>query len=80
MDIHEYQAKEILSNYNVQTLKGKLAAKTSEAVAAFNELDSDICVVKAQVHSGARGKAGGIIMCKTEEEVKSASEKLLGTN
>ena len=79
MDIHEYQAKEILSNYNVQTLKGKLAAKTSEAVAAFNELDSDICVVKAQVHSGARGKAGGIIMCKTEEEVKSASEKLLGT-
>ena len=80
MDIHEYQAKEILSNYNVQTLKGKLAAKTSEAVAAFNELDSDICVVKAQVHSGARGKAGGIIMCKTEEEVRSASEKLLGTN
>ena len=80
MDIHEYQAKEILSNYNVQTLKGKLAEKTSEAVAAFNELDSDICVVKAQVHSGARGKAGGIIMCKTEEEVKSASEKLLGTH
>ena len=80
MDIHEYQAKEILSNYNVQTLKGKLAAKTSEAVAAFNELDSDICVVKAQVHSGARGKAGGIIMCKTEEEVKSASEKLFGTH
>ena len=80
MDIHEYQAKEILSNYNVQTLKGKLAAKTSEAVDAFNELDSDICVVKAQVHSGARGKAGGIIMCKTEEEVKSASEKLLGTH
>ena len=80
MDIHEYQAKEILSNYNVQTLKGKLAAKTSEAVAAFNELDSDICVVKAQVHSGARGKAGGIIMCKTVEEVKSASEKLLGTH
>jgi len=69
-----------LSNYNVQTLKGKLAAKTSEAVTAFNELDSDICVVKAQVHSGARGKAGGIIMCKTEEEVKSASEKLLGTH
>jgi len=80
LDIHEYQAKEILSNYNVQTLKGKLAAKTSEAVTAFNELDSDICVVKAQVHSGARGKAGGIIMCKTEEEVKSASEKLLGTH
>ena len=80
MDIHEYQAKEILSNYNVKTLKGKLAEKTSEAVAAFKELDSDICVVKAQVHSGARGKAGGIILCKTEEEVKTASRKLLGTH
>ena len=79
MDIHEYQAKEILSNYNVQTLKGKLALKTSEAVAAYNELDSAVCVVKAQVHSGARGKAGGIIICKSDEEVRSASEKLLGT-
>jgi len=79
LDIHEYQAKEILSNYNVQTLKGKLALKTSEAVAAYNELDSDICVVKAQVHSGARGKAGGIIICKSDEEVRSASEKLFGT-
>ena len=79
MDIHEYQAKEILSNYDVQTLDGKLAVKTSEAVDAFNKLESDICVVKAQVHSGARGKAGGIILCKSEEEVKNASDKLLGT-
>lgn len=80
MDIHEYQAKEILSNYNVQTLKGKLALKTSEAVAAYNELDTNVCVVKAQVHSGARGKAGGIILCKSDEEVRNASEKLLGTH
>ena len=79
MDIHEYQAKEILSNYDVQILEGKLAVKTSEAVDAFNKIDSDICVVKAQVHSGARGKAGGIILCKTEEEIKIAADKLLGT-
>ena len=79
MDIHEYQAKEILSNFNVQTLDGKLALKTSEAVAAFNELETKVCVVKAQVHSGARGKAGGIIICKSDEEVRTASEKLLGT-
>ena len=46
MDIHEYQAKEILSNFNVQTLDGRLALKTSEAVAAYNELDTDVCVVK----------------------------------
>lgn len=79
MDIHEYQAKEILSNYDVQILEGKLAVKTSEALDAFNKIGSDICVVKAQVHSGARGKAGGIILCKTEEEIKIAADKLLGT-
>jgi len=70
LDLHEYQAKEILSNFNVQTLDGRLALKTSEAVAAYNELDNDVCVVKAQVHSGARGKAGGIIVCKNDEEVR----------
>lgn len=80
MDIHEYQAKKILSSYGVQILDGELALNASEAVAAFNKLDSDICVVKAQVHSGARGKAGGIILCKTEEEVKIASNKLFGTH
>ena len=80
MDIHEYQAKKILSSYGVQILDGELALNASEAVAAFNKLDSDISVVKAQVHSGARGKAGGIILCKTEEEVKIASNKLFGTH
>ena len=79
MDIHEYQAKEILSSYGVQILDGELALNTSEAVAAFNKLNSDICVVKAQVHSGARGKAGGIVLCKTDQEVKDASDKLFGT-
>ena len=47
-----------------------------EAIEAFKKLNSDICVVKAQVHSGARGKAGGIVVCKSDEEVKSASDKL----
>ena len=79
MDIHEYQAKKILSSYGVQILDGELALNTSEAVAAFNKLNSDICVVKAQVHSGARGKAGGIVLCKTDQEVKDAADKLFGT-
>lgn len=79
MDIHEYQAKKILSSYGVQILDGELALNTSEAVAVFNKLNSDICVVKAQVHSGARGKAGGIVLCKTDQEVKDASDKLFGT-
>ena len=79
MDIHEYQAKEILSKYGVQILEGSIANNTSEAIEAFKKLNSDICVVKAQVHSGARGKAGGIVVCKSDEEVKSASDKLFGT-
>jgi malate-CoA ligase subunit beta len=79
LDIHEYQAKKILSSYGVQILDGELALNTSEAVAAFNKLNSDICVVKAQVHSGARGKAGGIVLCKTDQEVKDASDRLFGT-
>ena len=79
MDRHEYQAKKILSSYGVQILDGELALNTSEAVAAFNKLNSDICVVKAQVHSGARGKAGGIVLCKTDQEVKDASDRLFGT-
>ena len=79
MDIHEYQAKKILSGFGVQILDGELANNTSEAVAAFNKLNSKVCVVKAQVHSGARGKAGGIVLCKSDEEVKDASEKLFGT-
>jgi len=79
LDIHEYQAKKILSSYGVQILDGELALNTSEAVAAFNKLNSDICVVKAQVHSGARGKAGGIVLCKTDQEVKDLSDKLFGT-
>ena len=79
MDIHEYQAKEILSNYGVQILAGELVHNTTEAVDAFKKLNTDLCVVKAQVHSGARGKAGGIVLCKSNEEVKAASEKLFGT-
>ena len=70
MDIHEYQAKEILSNYDVQILEGKLAVKTSEAVDAFNNIDSDICVVKAQVHSGARGKLVELYFVNLKKKLK----------
>ena len=70
MDIHEYQAKEILSKYNVPVLPGSVALKPSEAVTAFDQLGTEKCVVKAQVHSGARGKAGGIKVCSSNEEVE----------
>ncbi|MEC7885861.1 MAG: malate--CoA ligase subunit beta [Pseudomonadota bacterium] len=79
MDIHEYQAKEILSKYNVPVLPGIVALKTSEAVTAYNQLGLKTCVVKAQVHSGARGKAGGIKVCNSDDEVREAAENLLGS-
>ena len=78
MDIHEYQAKEILAEYGVRIVEGGLAYSTKEAVQRAREIDSKVWIVKAQIHSGARGKAGGIKVCKTHTEVESAAEALLG--
>ncbi|MEI6192679.1 MAG: ATP-grasp domain-containing protein, partial [Nitrosomonadaceae bacterium] len=74
MDIHEYQAKEILAEYGVKIAEGGLAYSPEEAIQRAREIDGSICVVKAQIHSGARGKAGGIKICKTHDEVKVAAE------
>jgi len=78
MDIHEYQAKELLAKFNVPVPRGGLAYSPEQAVYRAHELGGHKWVVKAQVHSGARGKAGGIKVCSTETEVESASEGLLG--
>lgn len=78
MNIHEYQAKEILAKYGVKIAEGGLAFTTEEAVQRAREIDGDTWVVKAQIHSGARGKAGGIKVCKTHGEVEAAAEALLG--
>ena len=78
MDIHEYQAKEILSDYGVRIAEGGLAYSPEEAVQRAREIVGDVWVVKAQIHSGARGKAGGIKMCKTHDEVEAAAQELLG--
>ena len=80
MNIHEYQAKEILAGYGVKIAEGGLAYSTEEAVQRAREIDGDVWVVKAQIHSGARGKAGGIKVCKTHDEVETAAEELLGKN
>lgn len=80
MNIHEYQAKEILAGYGVKIAEGGLAYSTEEAVQRAREIDGDVWVVKAQIHSGARGKAGGIKVCKTHNEVETAAEELLGKN
>ena len=80
MDIHEYQAKEILAKYGVKIAEGGLAYSPEESVQRAREIEGNVWVVKAQIHSGARGKAGGIKICKTHDEVEAAAEELLGKN
>lgn len=78
MDIHEYQAKEILSGYGIKIAEGGLAYSPEDAVQRAREIGGHIWAVKAQIHSGARGKAGGIKICKTHDEVEAAATYLLG--
>jgi succinyl-CoA synthetase beta subunit len=76
--IHEYQAKALLSTYGVPVLKGIIAYTADEAFVAAKSIDTKLWIVKAQIHSGGRGKAGEIILAKSPDEVKQATEKLLG--
>jgi malate-CoA ligase subunit beta len=78
MDIHEYQAKELLSKFNVPIPRGGLAYSPEQAVYRASEIGGSRWVVKAQIHSGARGKAGGIKVCNTDTEIEKAAEGLLG--
>ena len=78
MNIHEYQAKELLSKNGVNVPKGKVAFTVEEALNVAKELDSGVWVVKAQIHAGGRGKAGGVKVVKSLEEVESASKEILG--
>ena len=78
MNIHEYQAKEILSEYGVPIPNGHIADSPQNAKDSAVKIGGNLWVVKAQIHSGARGKAGGIIVCKNEQEVSDATKKLLG--
>jgi len=77
MNIHEYQAKDILRRYGVAVLNGKVATTAEEAAAIARELGG-VCVVKAQIHAGGRGKAGGVKVCKTPDEVREFANGLLG--
>lgn len=78
MNIHEYQAKEVLRKYGVVTLKGKIAFTPDEAVKAAQEMGGNIWVVKAQIHAGGRGKGGGVKVAKSIDEVKDLSKKIIG--
>ena len=78
MDIHEYQAKEILSNFGVDVPKGALAYSPEQAAYRARELGGEDWVVKAQVHAGGRGKAGGVKLCKSQDEVYEACDDMFG--
>ena len=78
MDIHEYQAKELLAAFGVAIPRGGVAYSAEQAVYRAAEMGGARWAVKAQIHSGARGKAGGIKLCTTEDEVRNAAKELLG--
>jgi succinyl-CoA synthetase beta subunit len=78
MNIHEYQGKEILRKYGVAVPNGKVAFTVDEAVEAAKELGSSVCVVKAQIHAGGRGKAGGVKVAKNLDEVRTYANEILG--
>jgi succinyl-CoA synthetase beta subunit len=78
MNVHEYQAKQILKTYGVPVLDGYLAKTPDEAVAAAKKLTSAVYVVKAQIHAGGRGKGGGVKIARSLDEVYNFSKEMLG--
>ncbi|MGP6087860.1 malate--CoA ligase subunit beta [Antarctobacter jejuensis] len=78
MDIHEHQAKDILKSFGVPVPRGGLAYSPEQAAYRARELGGDAWVVKAQVHSGGRGEAGGVKLCKSDAEVEQFARGLLG--
>lgn len=79
MNFHEYQSKQLLAEYGIPVPAGKVAATPDEAVEAAQSLGQGPWMVKAQIHAGGRGKAGGVKFCKTTDDVKAAAAKMLGT-
>lgn len=80
MNLHEYQAKELLAKYGLRVQSGILATNATEAGNAYDRLGGKCAVVKAQVHAGGRGKAGGVKVVKSRAEAESVAKDLIGTN
>lgn len=80
MNIHEYQAKSVLAKYGVAILQGGVAWTPAEAEKVAGTLPAGVYVVKAQIHAGGRGKAGGVKIVKSLADVRSTAEKMLGMN
>ncbi|MBM3534538.1 MAG: ADP-forming succinate--CoA ligase subunit beta [Alphaproteobacteria bacterium] len=80
MNIHEYQAKQLLAKYGVAVPRGGVAYTPEEAAKAADALPGPVYVVKAQIHAGGRGKGGGIKVVKSKDDVKAMAQKMLGMN
>ena len=80
MNIHEYQAKQLLSRFGVAVPRGKVAYTAAEAVDAANELGGPVWVVKAQIHAGGRGKGGGVRVVRSIDDVRDAAQAMIGMN
>ncbi len=79
MNLHEYQAKSVLAKFGVPVPHGKVAQSVSKVVEAAQALGGSVWAVKAQIHAGGRGKAGGVKLVKSREELEATAKKLLGT-
>ncbi len=79
MNFHEYQAKQLFAEFGIPVPAGKAVATPDEAVSAATELGGEAWMVKAQIHAGGRGKAGGVKYCKSLDEVRAAAAGMLGT-
>ncbi|KRA17817.1 MULTISPECIES: ADP-forming succinate--CoA ligase subunit beta [unclassified Lysobacter] len=79
MNFHEYQAKQLFADYGIAVPAGRVARTPDEAVAAAKAIPGDLWVVKAQIHAGGRGKAGGVKLAKSYDEVKQYATAMLGT-
>ena len=80
MNIHEYQAKDLLRKFGVSVPRGGVAYTADEAIKVAEELGGPVWVVKSQIHAGGRGKAGGVKLAKSIEEVKKFSSEMIGSN
>lgn len=78
MNLHEYQAKQLLADYGLPAPRGQVAWNVEQAVAVANQLGGNSWIVKAQVHAGGRGKAGGVKFVKSKEELEEVTKSLLG--
>ncbi len=80
MNLHEYQAKQLFREYGMPVSRGEAVHNVEEALAAANRLGTSVWVVKAQVHAGGRGKAGGVKIVKTKTDLEDAVKGMIGRN